>query len=493
MSTFWQWAVTLMMTSLCACSTAAIEPEARQCMENAQQNFSQALACYRTAESSAPLSYKKIEVIQLHDIEKRSYELTSQFWSPDQLVAPGKWVHMVDVYIPSNALAERALLVINNGTYYGSDKSPAQTPTDFSEQILHTIATHTRTIVVSVSNVPNQSLTYQDDAAPKREDENVARSWKLFLDAPEQRPFMPVQIPMMNAIVKAMDLAEKELEPWKINSFIATGLSKRGRTAWHTALVDTRIAALVPFVSDELNFNSMLEHTYQVYGKNWPIAFGPYYQEGIAQQRKTANFEKLMAILDPLRYLDSAYASRLAIPKYIVNASGDDFFVPDNARLYLDKLPGTTALRIAPNSDHFGIKKYTEETLITFVNRLQQSNSLPTLTSNFKQEATSATLSVQFSETPLQVKQWIADNPNARDFRYACGIQYVQTPLELDANQSVEVSFKTSATGWQALFIEAHFKDGFVATTPVYVFPDVYPVSAPPSKERSPCNTLPGK
>ncbi len=497
MSRFWPRATLLALTWLCAaCSTTVdiVEKKANPCFANAKQDFSQVFACYRAAQAKVPLKYVKSPAgaTQLNGIEKRSYELTSQAWSPDHLVAPEKWLHTVDAYIPSHALPGNALLVLNNGTNYGLEKDPAKGPTDFTEEILRAIATHTRTIVISVSNVPNQYLNYQDDATPKREDDSVARSWKLFLEAPEKRPFVPLQVPMMEAAVKAMDLAQKELKPWQINRFIATGLSKRGWATWHAALVDTRIVAIAPFVADQLNFNEVLEHTYQVYGKNWPIAFTPYYREGLGQERQAPNFEKLMVIEDPLRYLNSAYANRLAIPKYIINASGDDFFVPDNARLYIDKLPGQRALRVAPNSDHAGIKQYAQQALVTFVNRMQRSHKLPTFINKLKQDAVNATLSVKFSEEPAQVTLWTAVNPIARDFRQACDINYVATALELGADQSVQVSLKKPASGWQAVFVEARFKDGFMATTPVYVLPDtVYPVSAPPSKEPI-CKTLSG-
>ncbi len=294
-------AITLLFV---ACSTA-LKSDPSLCFANAEQDFSHALTCYRASQANLPLTYAKVGAIQLGDIQKRSYQLSSQFWSPDHLVSPGKWSHTVDIYIPSDALSEQALLVINNGTNYGLENRPAKGATDFTEETLRAIAAQTHTIVVSINNVPNQYLQYQDDATPKREDYSVAHSWKLFLDAPEKRPFIALQIPMMEAAVKAMDLAEKELKPWKIHNFIATGVSKHGWVSWHVALADTRIVALVPFVADMLNFSKVLEHTYRVYGKNWPIAFGPYYKEGIDQQRNTPNFEKFLAIQDPLRYLDT--------------------------------------------------------------------------------------------------------------------------------------------------------------------------------------------
>ncbi|QUG74860.1 hypothetical protein GKQ23_07560 [Erwinia sp. E602] len=47
--------------------------------------------------------------------------------------------------------------------------------------------------------------------------------------------------------------------------------------------------------------------------------------------------------------------------------------------------------------------------------------------------------------------------------------------------------------GWQATFVEATFRDGYVATTPVYITPDdKFPTVAPPQKGQA-CGTLPGR
>jgi len=461
--------------------------------EGTQQNFSEVLACYRKSQADLPLTYVHTSTIRADGIEKCSYELMSQSWPPDYSAAPEKWSHAVDIYIPDHALSNRALLTINNGTNHGSENNPAKGPTDFPENTLRTIAKKTRVIAISVSNVPNQYLKYQDDDAPKREDDSIAHSWKLFLNAPAKRPFLSLHIPMMEAAVKTMDLAESVLKPWNIHSFIVTGASKRAWMSWHVAIADSRVTAIVPFAIDVLNTKEIFEHTYQAYGKNWPIAFAPYYREGITDQQNTSNFEKLMKIEDPLRYLNSIYADRLTIPKFIVNASGDDFFTPDNARLYFDQLPGPKSLRVVPNSDHFGIKEYMEQALVSFTNRLQQSDSFPTLTSQLQQDAGKTTLLVQFSEPPVQITRWSVLNPVARDFRHACGIRYVATPLVPDAAQKLRISIEKPKAGWMALFVEARFKDGFIATTLVYILPDkTYPMTAPPDKGPA-CKTLPGK
>ncbi len=51
-------------------------------------------------------------------------------------------------------------------------------------------ARDTNTIVISVSDIPNQYLTFQDDKTTE-EDESVSRSQALFMEAPEKRELMP--------------------------------------------------------------------------------------------------------------------------------------------------------------------------------------------------------------------------------------------------------------------------------------------------------------
>lgn len=461
------------------------------CFDARRPDYGDVLACYRKEQAQFPVQYSKTASVVSEGVEKRSYKLESQTWEPGFVVGPGKWTHEVDIFIPENTLSKRALLVINNGVNAG-ETTPAQLPTDFPEQVLRAIAQKTRTIVISVSNTPNQYLTYQDDTRGRREDDSVAHSWKLFMEAPATRPYASLHVPTMEAAVKAMDLAEIELGQWGIRRFIAAGTSKRGWAAWHTAIVDRRVDAIVPFVFDGLNTKKMLEHTFKVYGGHWPLALKPYVAEGIMERLQTREFRQLMEIEDPLRYLDTPYAHRLAIPKYIVNASGDDFFVPDNANLYFDKLPGVKTLRVAPNSNHYGIKGFTENSLVPFTNRLQNAVRMPRLLADIDEDEGAKSLNVRFSEAPVRLLKWVAHNPLARDFRYACGVRYVATAIELPADErEVRSAIDTPAEGWGATFIEAQFADGFTASTPVYIFGEkTYPDGAPPSPAPG-CETLP--
>jgi len=453
-------------------------------------NFSEVLNCYKKDEASKPLLYVAKGTQSFPGVEKRSFELSSQRWSPDGLVSPEQWKHDVEIYIPHNAVRGQAVLVANNGTNIPAGKNAATEPTDFTQAMALEVARKTGTIVISLSNIPNQYLTYADDGRPRTEDSSVAHSWKLFLNNPEARPYMSVHVPMMASLVKTMDLAQKELGQWQVDRFIATGASKRAWAAWLSAIADERINAVVPFVIDGLGTEKVLEHTYQSFGKNWPLAFYDYHGEGVLRQRHSENFKKLMKIEDPLTYLESAYADRLSIPKYIVNASSDDFFAPDNSDFYFDQLPGPKSLRIAPNASHTGIRQFVENSLISVVNRWQQERPLPTITTSASTLAAGKAVSLQFTEAPVQITQWTAVNPMARDFRDACGIRYEPTHITPSSPLSAQVQVDTPEQGWAASFVEVTFADGFVTTTPVQITPERYPTGAPP--ETGPlCKTLP--
>jgi PhoPQ-activated pathogenicity-related protein len=476
----------LMLSSLLVSSSIHASPQA--CFDASNQDFSEVLVCYKKAEDANPLVYSVKGNTPFPGVEKRSFELSSQQWSPQGLVSPIQWKHTVDIYIPDNALHGQSLLVANNGTPNAGPDN-ADEPTDFTEAMALEVARRTRTIVISVSNIPNQYLTYADDGIARTEDASVAHSWKLFLEDPHQRPYMSVRLPMVVSMVKAMDLAQRELQPWGIERFIASGASKRGWTTWLAAIADNRITAIVPFVIDVLGMDNVLEHTYQSYGKNWPLAFFDYHHEGITQQIKTENFARLMKIEDPLKYLNTGYAERLAIPKYIVNASSDDFFLPDNSQFFFDQLPGPKALRVAPNASHYGINRFVENSLIPVVNRWQQDKPLPVISMRANPHLSTQKVGLQFSETPVRVVQWTAINPVARDFRHPCGIQYVPEDVKLTDPLNADMQIDTPAIGWKATFVETTFADGFVVTTPVQVMPTHYPTQAPPVIEPV-CKTL---
>ncbi|WP_241603346.1 PhoPQ-activated pathogenicity-related family protein [Rosenbergiella nectarea] len=448
---------------------------------------------YRIALAALPLDYSLLEKKPLPGVMLQRYNLNSQTWSPQGIVTPQRWQNEVDIYVPDSARGNNALVVVNNGSNANASGTPVA-PTNFSEEQLSRIALDTRTVVISVSNVPNQLLTYQGEPTALGEDDSVAYSWKLFFNDPQKYANASLHIPMAASVSQAFRLAKRELAPLTITKFILTGASKRGWAAWLTALSDPDVDAVVPFVMDLLDTKQSLEHMYRSYGNNWPIAFYPYYKQGVDQQIGSDNFASLMTLEDPLTYLKTDLGDRLKIPKYIINASGDDFYVPDNSHFYYDKLPGVKSLRVAPNSTHNGVLSVAEKSLVTFVNRFQNKQKLPLITEALQvsKEGKKA-LAVSFSEKPLTVLQWTATNPVARDFRYACDIRYRSTPISRVGGEQLSIPLLSPEKGWQATYIEATFNDGYVATSQVYITPDdEYPQVAPPSTGGA-CQTLPGR
>lgn len=454
---------------------------------NGGTDFGNVISDYRKALSQKPVAYKLINEKMLGNVKLKHYQMSSQTWSPGAAIHPDLWEHNVDIYIPQKPESRSALIVINNGTNY--DSATPAAPGDFSEDQLKQIASVSHTIVIAVSNEPNQPLHFRGEAVGLKEDDLVARSWMSFLSHPEGNHLMPVHIPMAAAVSQSIRVAKDELKPWGINKFVLTGISKRGWTAWLTTLTDPDVVAVIPFVIDLLNTKVSLEHMYRSYGNNWPGAFNAYYQQGVDKKIREKAFESLMKIEDPLQYRDEKYLKRLAVQKYIINASGDDFYVPDNARFYYDQLPGEKSLRVAPNTDHYGIKNFSEQSVISFLNRFQRNMEIPSVESKL----TGRVLTASFSEKPLKITRWTANNPTSRDFRYACHVRFTPTVVATGAGDRVSVSVNDKAVGWEATYLEATFKDGFIATTQVYITPDTrYPQTAPPSAGAR-CQTLPGR
>lgn len=71
------------------------------------------------------------------------------------------------------------------------------------------------------------------------------------------------------------------------------------------------------------------------------------------------------------------YRARLTMPKMIINATGDQFFVPDSSRFYFDALPGEKHLRYVPNADHSMRHTDVDETVLAFY-RSTRIRTVPT-------------------------------------------------------------------------------------------------------------------
>ena len=116
------------------------------------------------------------------------------------------------------------------------------------------------------------------------------------------------------------------------------------------------------------------------------------------------------------------------MPKFLVNATGDQFFLPDSWRFYLADLPGETHVRYVPNADH-GLKDTDAlSSVAAFYGAILTGTPRPDVTWEAGKDGR---IRVRSKATPTSVTAWRATNPAARDFRLeTLGPVWQGTPLE---------------------------------------------------------------
>jgi PhoPQ-activated pathogenicity-related protein len=334
--------------------------------------------------------------------------------------------------------------------------------------------------------VPNQPLVFAGETRGRSEDALIAYTWDKFLRTGDER--WPARLPMTKSAVRAMDTvqtfcASEEGGRVKVDGFFVAGGSKRGWTTWTTAAVDKRVVAIAPLVIDMLNVEPSFRHHWEAYGFYAP-AVGDYERMGLMQWNGTPEYRALMKIEEPYEYRD-----RLTMPKFIINSSGDQFFLPDSSQFYFNDLPGVKYLRYVPNTDHSLKNSDAWETLMVCYQSILYKAPLPRFSWTLEKDGS---IRAQAMERPLEVKLWQATNPKARDFRLqTLGPAWQSTALT-DQGQGVYVGKVAPPTnGWTAFFVELTFpapygKVPFKFTTQVAVVPDVVPYKFKPNPTDNP-------
>ena len=108
--------------------------------------------------------------------------------------------------------------------------------------------------------------------------------------------------------------------------------------------MDERVVGIVPIVFDVLNMEASMRHHFAAYG-HFSQAVADYALHGILPRLGEEAVNELMWIADPYQY-----RHRVIVPKLILNATGDEFFLPDSSRFYWDELRGENYLRYVPNA-----------------------------------------------------------------------------------------------------------------------------------------------
>ncbi|MFA5292302.1 MAG: PhoPQ-activated protein PqaA family protein [Phycisphaerae bacterium] len=425
--------------------------------------------CYSyTLISSSPDSFTQTQGYTL--------KLVSQQWRTLSEVDHTVWNHWMTVVVPNLSLGatrDAALILIDGGNY--TDSAPG---IDYQYRWL---AATTRSVIVILKAVPNQPLHFLDESIYRTEDQIVAYSWRKFLDGGDAN--WPVQLPMVKSVVRCMDatvsfVGSSAGGSRTINHFVLTGGSKRGWTAWLTAAVDTRVTAVAPIVSDLLNMKKSFSHEWASYGF-WAIALQPYVDMGIFEQFETPRGTELINIVDPYAYRD-----RLTMPKFIINAAGDNFFVSDNIQFYFSGLSGEKHLRHVPNTDHYlsGATGDVFNCMVPFYNDFLNGTARPQFSWAINEDGS---ITVQTTDAPKYVYLWQITNQTARDFRFSTtGYNWVHTQL-IDTGGGIYTAQVTQPqNGWTAFFVELAYTGtlgssfDYHFTTEMMVLPEMLPYEA---------------
>jgi len=412
-------------------------------------------------------SFRVIQTIPDTDHTTYIMEMTSQTWLTQAEVNQPVWKHWLCLVKPNTVTHSTALLVIGGG----NSEKPAPKNADAS---MVRIAVATKSVVCELKLVPNQPLVFTGDGIPRQEDAIIAFTWDKYLRTGDAR--WPLQLPMTKSAVRAMDTISTFCQTNlgnKIDSFVVSGASKRGWTTWTTAAVDKRVKAIIPCVIDLLNIEPSFRHHWESYGL-WAPAVHDYVDAGIMEWQNTKEYHALMQIVEPYEYRE-----RFTMPKFIINAMNDQFFVSDSSRFYFKDLPGIKYLRSIPNADHSLKNSDVIETLLTCYWTVLNNKTLPRFTWATDSDGT---LRVKTQDKPVAVKLWQVTNSKARDFRLDTlgPSPCISTDLNDEGHGTYVGRVTKPSLGWTAYMVELTFMpEGAPAplkfTTQVNVIPDVMP------------------
>jgi len=412
--------------------------------------------------------YHVVNTLRGQDHTTYILEMTSQAWLTTNEVNRPVWTHWLNIVRPDAVAGTKALLFITGGANDGRVPKSA-------DGNLVRIALATKSVVAELKMVPNQPLVFAGETEERKEDSLIAYTWDKFLRTGD--PKWPARLPMTKAAVRGLDTitafcASPEGGQVKVDAFVVAGGSKRGWTTWTTAAVDKRVVAIIPIVIDVLNIEPSMLHHYAAYGF-WAPAIGDYTALRIMDWNGTPEYHALMKIVEPYQY-----RHRFRMPKFIMNASGDQFFLPDSSQFYFNDLPGVKYLRYVPNADHSLKGSDAYETLQACYNAVLNNVHLPRFSWTLEKDGA---IRVTAKDTPSAVMLWQATNPNARDFRLeTLGLVWQSTSLTDQGGGVYLGKVPEPPKGWTALFVELTFPSGnqsppFKFTTQVRVVPDVLP------------------
>lgn len=479
--------------------------------------------------------------------------MTSQQWLTDDdfnSSSPSKsiWTHQLVVVIPTDLEvglgsvdADTAFLWIAGGqnSYPVSPISPDNDEVHFAALVA--IAGNSPAAVLK--QVPNQPVSFAVDIdhepamypdGLRSEDGIIAYTWNHFAIGEQNKTTRNAEwllrLPMTKSVARAMDtVTDFVLGKIKLNvtGFVVGGESKRGWTTWTTGVsLASRCRAIIPVVMDLLNFIVSTPHTYQSLG-GWTFEFNDYIQAGVISEEvvNSQAYKALIDVIDAYAYFKpgsvwgEVSVDFTRMPKFVINAGNDEFFLPTDNHDWWQDLPGEKHLLHIPNADHgfnwqppaLGTQVLVDAVVSFFASiassRSRQNESMARPSFEWRISDDGAEIyATKFSLTPTKVTQWTATtNDGYRDFRFlSCRtskwrnctmpeadpvvpplpggpefriVEYKATPAE-QTKDGWRASVPIPTDGnYSAFVLSAYFDGGFHFTTQMSVVPVGRPFS----------------
>jgi PhoPQ-activated pathogenicity-related protein len=420
---------------------------------------------------------------------------TSQQWLNASDSSVPIWTHWLQVCIPDVIESNVGLLYIDGG----SDGSIDNPPKDATFNLVPQICQLTGSVVADLGEVPNQPISFPSDPLhmSRTEDEIIAYTWAYYMNNTKEPNITNwvLEFPMAKAgsmALTAMQEFVKQERDHALPSFVVGGASKRGWATWLTAVIDRRVIAIVPIVAPFGNVTATLNEMWKSYGE-WTFAFQPYCQEDIPGNLNHPVWFDLMSLIDVVAFKD-----RLTLPKYLICATGDEFFLPQSPLFFWDDLMGPKYLRMVPNAEHSmaGHAEGVMVSVVAFMESIIKTQVPPEVEWSISEDGTSITYTTNVK--PEKVKVWSAHNPEKRDFReIVCGIKddplclnfyalFSDTDIEpVSVDNGIYTYVGTvdvPSQGWTAYLVEAEYPRGDTSkvagmkiTSAVSIIPQTFP------------------
>ena len=492
---------------------------------------------------------QQVEVIEgvRVGVEVFIVDLISQTWrSEAEYTVQGgtnsnRWQHYLTIIAPAQQQSQMGMLFISGGsnriwneagTYAPAAEDVLVDPETSGDrgdlQVLGQIAGASKSTIAYLEQVPNERIEFADEAGlrTRTEDDIIAYTYDEFIkafdrgDDPATYEDWPLLLPMVKSAIRAMDTVQDMYRlptlydeaggvidegdhelPQPVKEFFVAGGSKRGWTTWLTAAGDpgppvglvelgtyqsgNRVKAIAPLVIDVLNMDQQMAHHFAAYGY-WAPAIYSYAQERVFDRLDDDPAgAALLQVVDPFEY-----RCRLDMPKFIMNSSGDQFFLCDSSQWYFDRLAGEKYVNYLPNTDH-GLD-FNEDinienneavlSLLAFYVSLLDGTPRPSIDWTFEEDGS---IVVETNAPPSSILGWQAVNEDGRDFRLdTIGAVWTDFAPIREPQGKYRARIDLPEAGYAAFFVQVEFPGPaqlqfppyieipFVFTTPVRVLPE---------------------